>query len=92
MFHLDVAEVDLDVAYVVVAIHACFKCFICFSRMLQVFQLYVSKVDLGEHMLQWPWWLGDSCLPQSPAIAARALSWVTVRAPEAGKRLPGAHP
>jgi hypothetical protein len=34
IFHLDVAIVDLDVAYVVMAIHACFKrmfkCFICF--------------------------------------------------------------
>jgi hypothetical protein len=28
--------------------HACFKCFICFRRMLQVFHLDVSKVDLWE--------------------------------------------
>jgi predicted nucleic acid-binding protein len=41
-----------NVAYVAMAIHACFKCFICFLHMLQVFHLYVSKVDLGEHMLQ----------------------------------------
>ena len=60
MFHLDVAKVDLDIPYVAMAIHACFKCFICFSRMLQVFQLYVSKVDLGEHMLQWPGGWGTS--------------------------------
>jgi hypothetical protein len=30
VFHLDVAIVDLDVAYVAMTIHACFKCFICF--------------------------------------------------------------
>ena len=30
VFYLDVAKVDLDVAYVVMAIHVCFKCFICF--------------------------------------------------------------
>jgi hypothetical protein len=34
------------------AIHTYFKCFICFIHMLQVFHLYVSKVDLGKHMLQ----------------------------------------
>jgi hypothetical protein len=28
----------------------CFKCFICFRRILQVFHVDVSKVDLGEHM------------------------------------------
>jgi hypothetical protein len=41
VFHLDVAKVDLDVVYVVMAIHvcsrACFKCFICF-------QTYVAKL------------------------------------------------
>jgi hypothetical protein len=26
----DITKVDLDVAYVVMAIHTCFKCFICF--------------------------------------------------------------
>ena len=44
VFHLDVAEVDLDVAYVAMAIHACFKniflmfsnlCCKCFIWMLQ---------------------------------------------------------
>jgi hypothetical protein len=48
VFHLNVAKVDLDVAYVTLAIHACFRAyFICFRRMLQVFYLNVSKVDLG---------------------------------------------
>jgi hypothetical protein len=51
-----------------------FKCFICFKRMLQVFHLYVSKVDLREHMFQWRRWLADSCL-----LVVGALSWVTVR-------------
>jgi hypothetical protein len=32
----------------------CCKCFICFRRMLQVFHLDVSKVDLGEHMFHLP--------------------------------------
>jgi hypothetical protein len=40
------------VAYVAMAIHTCFKCFICFRRMLEVFYLDVSKLDLGEaHVL-----------------------------------------
>ena len=54
VFHLNVAKVDLDVAYVAMTIHACFKCFICFRCMLQVFHLDISKVDLGEHMFHLP--------------------------------------
>jgi hypothetical protein len=45
LFHLDVAKVELDIAYVAMPIHACFKCFVCFRRMLQMFYLDVSKVD-----------------------------------------------
>ena len=37
MFDMDVAKVDRDVAYVVMAIHVCSKYFICIRRMLQVF-------------------------------------------------------
>jgi len=37
-----------SVAHVVMAIHTCFKCFICFRRILQVFHLNVSKVNLGR--------------------------------------------
>jgi hypothetical protein len=37
IFHLDVSKVDLDVAHVSMAIHACFKCFICF-------QTYIANV------------------------------------------------
>jgi hypothetical protein len=47
MFHLDVLKVDLDVAHVAMAIHACFKCFIRFRHMLQMFHFDISKVDLG---------------------------------------------
>jgi hypothetical protein len=66
VFHLDVAKVDLDVAYIAMAIHAsvCFKYFICFRCMLHVFHLDVSKVDLREHMLQWRHRLANSSLPQ----------------------------
>jgi hypothetical protein len=42
MFYLDVAKLDLDVAYVAVNIHSCFK------RMFQVFhlfQMYVASVS-----------------------------------------------
>ena len=41
----------LGVAYVAMAIHACFKCFIYFTLMLQMSLLYVSKVDRVLHML-----------------------------------------
>jgi hypothetical protein len=34
VFYLDVAKLDLDVAYVAMAIHVCFK------RMFQVFRLF----------------------------------------------------
>ena len=51
MFHLDVQNVDLGVAHVAMAIHACFKCFIYYRRMLQMFHLDVSKVDMVLHML-----------------------------------------
>jgi hypothetical protein len=36
---------------VAMSIHACFNCSICFRRMLKVFYLDVSKVDLGKHMM-----------------------------------------
>ena len=45
VFHLNVVKINLDVAYVAMAIHTCFKCFICFRR--QLFHLDISKVDLG---------------------------------------------
>jgi ABC-type glucose/galactose transport system permease subunit len=52
VFYLNVAKVDLNVAYVAMTIHACFKCFICFRRMLQVFRLDVSKTNLvGAHVV-----------------------------------------
>jgi hypothetical protein len=45
MYHLDVSKVDLGVAHVAVATHACFKYFSCFGLMLRMFYLDVSKVD-----------------------------------------------
>jgi hypothetical protein len=39
VFHLDVAKVDLDVAYVLQRLHTCFKFFRCFAG----FQTYVYK-------------------------------------------------
>ena len=56
VFHLNVVKVDLDVAYVVMAIHSCFKCFICFRRMLQVFHLDDSIVDLRGAHVAIAWW------------------------------------
>jgi hypothetical protein len=50
-FHLGVLKVDLGVAHIAMAIHACFKCFIYFICMLQMFHLDVAKVDLILHML-----------------------------------------
>jgi hypothetical protein len=63
VFHLDVVKVDLNVAYVAIYMHVSSVSSV-FSRILQMFQLDVSKVDQGEHMLQWPWWWGtavDQC-------------------------------
>jgi hypothetical protein len=53
VFHLDVAKVDLDIAYAAISIHAGFKrmfqVFHLFFRcMLQVFHLDVSEVDRGN--------------------------------------------
>jgi hypothetical protein len=61
IFQLDIVKVYLDVEYVVIAIHVCFKCFIWL--MLQIFLLDVPKVDLALHMLQRRRWLTDSGLP-----------------------------
>jgi hypothetical protein len=78
VFHLYVAKVDLDVAYVLQWLHACFKyfqvfckCFrhmlasvsVVFGHILQAFHLNVAKVNLVLHMLQWD---------PSPATSARA--------------------
>ena len=92
VFHLDVAKIDLDVVYIAMVIYACFKRIVSsvssvFSRILHVFQLDVSKVDLGEHMLQWSWWLEDSGLPQPPVVVVGAPSWVIVWGPRTGRRL-----
>jgi hypothetical protein len=54
--------------------------------------LNVLKLYLGKHMLQWSRWLVDSSLSQLSVDATGALSWVTVRAPEARRRLRCAPP
>jgi hypothetical protein len=44
VFHLDVAEIDLDVAYIAMTIHT------CFNRMFQVFHLfqsYATTISIG---------------------------------------------
>jgi len=41
VFHLDVVKEDLDVAYVAMPIHACFK---HIFQVFQLFQTYVANV------------------------------------------------
>jgi hypothetical protein len=43
-FHLDVAKVDLDVAYVAMAIHAYFK---HMFQVFHMFQTYIASVSCG---------------------------------------------
>jgi hypothetical protein len=50
IFQLDILNVDLGVAHATMAIHVCFKCSIYFRRMLQMFYLDVSKVDMVLHL------------------------------------------
>jgi hypothetical protein len=99
-FHMDIAKVDLDVAYVLQWLHTCFKCFhvfckcfkymfasvLVFGRMLQVFHLNVAKVNLVLHMLQWN--------PPTATIRAAtgAPPCVIVRAREASRHIRGMHP
>jgi hypothetical protein len=44
MFHLDVAKVDIDVAFVAMATHVCCK---CMFQMLHLFQTYVTNISPG---------------------------------------------
>jgi hypothetical protein len=83
VFHLNVAKVDLDVAYVAMTIHACFK------RMFQVshlFQMYVTNVSSRRFKSRY----GRAPI-SSTAVALllllRVSSWVTVQALEAGRGL-----
>ena len=64
-----------------------------FSRMFQAFQLDVSKVDLGAHVAMALVAWGTAAFRSRLLLhVAGALPWVTVRAPEQGRRLRGAHP
>jgi hypothetical protein len=87
VFHLDIAKVDLDVAYVVMTIHACFK------RMFQVFhlfQMYVANVSSGCFKSR-----SKRAHASSVVVALLLLLgvplWVTVRATEAGGHLRSTH-
>jgi hypothetical protein len=94
VFHLDVAKVDLDVAYdgyTRMCLSVCFKCFVCF-------QSYVASVSIGcfkstsrEAHVVIALVVGGSSLLQPPATTVGAPPWVTVRAPEADWCLHGAH-
>jgi hypothetical protein len=42
VFHVDVAKVDRDIAYVAMAIHICVK---CMFLMFHLFQTYVASVS-----------------------------------------------
>jgi hypothetical protein len=50
VFYLDVSNVDFSVAYVALAIHACFKCFIYFKRTLQMFIWMFQKYICVAHI------------------------------------------
>jgi hypothetical protein len=70
--------------------------FCCFTRMLQVFRcfgrtLQVFRLDIAKVVWCYTYCNGTH-LPQPSAAAAGTPSWVTVRAPEASKRICGAHP
>jgi hypothetical protein len=59
----------------------CCKCFSYFQMHVAMFHLDVAKVNLILYMLQW-----DPPATVAAGIAG-TLSWVTVRVPEAGRRI-----
>jgi hypothetical protein len=94
VFHLDVAKVDMDVAYdgyTCMYLSVCFKCFVCF-------QSYVASVSIGcfkstsrgAHVVIALVAEGNSLL-QPPATTVGAAPWVTMRASEADRCLHDAH-
>jgi len=88
VFSLDVAKVDLDVAYVAMTIHA------CFNRMFHVFyqfQTYVASVSSGCFKSR----SGRAHVSYAATVLLLLLGaplWVTVRAPKAGRHLHRTHP
>jgi hypothetical protein len=87
VFHLNVAKVDLDVAYVAMTIYACFK------RMFQVshlVQMYIANVSSGRFKSR-----SGRAPVSSTAVALLLLlgvsSWVTVRVFKAGRGLRSTH-
>jgi hypothetical protein len=75
MFHLDVSKIDLGVAHVAMAPHACFKYFICLGLMLQMFHLDVSKVN--------------RVLQAAVHLLLRVPLWLACLVPDVGRHLRG---
>jgi hypothetical protein len=44
MFHMDVAKLDQDVAYVAMVVRICSKCFICFLDVCKCVYLNIAYV------------------------------------------------
>jgi hypothetical protein len=79
VFHIDVAKVHLNVAYVAMTMHTCFKCFTCFIFTLQMFNLDVSKVDLGGARVAIAWcyccYMGHHGSPYVSKVYCLLLRW-----------------
>jgi hypothetical protein len=84
IFNLDVAKVDLDVAYVAMTVHACFK------RMFQVFHLFQTSVaNVSSRCFKTRF--GRAHVSSAAAallLLLRVPPWVIVQAPEAGQTPP----
>jgi len=87
MFYLDVTKVDLNVAYVVITIHTCFK------RIFQVFHLFQTYVTIVSFRC----FKNKSGRAHVSSVATAVLllgapPWVTMQTSEAGRHLRGMHP
>ena len=94
VFNLDVAKVDLDVAYVAMAIHTCHCIFqvICMQSYVASVSIGCLKSRYGRAHVGMAVVLGG----QRPATAACYCYWGAVAGHrvtlEAGRRLRGTHP
>jgi hypothetical protein len=78
VFHLDVVKLDLDVAYIAMT-----KCFICFlTYIANIFSGCFKSRSEKAHV---------SSTATALLLLLGALSWITVRVPEAGRRLRSMH-
>jgi hypothetical protein len=84
VIYLDVAKVDLDISYVAMTIHTCFKCFI-------YFQTYVANISSGCFKCRYGR-VHVSSTATAMLLLWGAPPWVTVQAPEASRRLRGTSP